>query len=92
MGKFIHKNWTICQFCFVTFLSRYTAAPADLYIPDMIHYGLIFEGRALAIQYGDGECLVEFWRDSLHWYNLRCKVQCMWKKLSLQESTLGAYT
>ena len=37
----------------------------------------MFEARALAIQYGDGEALVEFWKDCLHWYNLRNKVQCL---------------
>ena len=53
----------------------YYATIGNIYLPDMIHWGIIFEARALAIQYGDGECLVEFWRDSLHWYNLRKKVQ-----------------
>ena len=41
---------------------------------DMIYYGLIGLARAMAIRYGDGLANVEFWKESLYWYNLHGKV------------------
>ena len=40
----------------------------------MVHFGVMFMGRALAIQYGDGLALTEFWRAGMHWFNLLKKV------------------
>ena len=35
---------------------------------------MIFMARALAIQYGDCDSLVQFWADAMHWYNRLNKV------------------
>ena len=43
----------------------------------MIYYGLIAMARSMAIQYGDGLANVEFWKESLYWYNLFGKVVMM---------------
>ena len=40
----------------------------------MVHFGVMFMGRALAIQYGDGLALTEFWRAGMHWFNVLKKV------------------
>ena len=42
--------------------------------PDMTFFGLLYCARALATQYGDGEALLEFWKESLYWYNRLGKV------------------
>ena len=42
--------------------------------PDSLHWGVIFMARALAIQYGDCDSLVQFWADAMHWYNRLNKV------------------
>ena len=44
-------------------------------IIDMIHSGIMLLARQLAVQYGDGKALTEFYRDSLHVYNRRKKVR-----------------
>ena len=41
----------------------------------MIHGGVSLGARRLALQYGDGDALSEFWKDSLHMYNSRNKVK-----------------
>ena len=43
----------------------------------MIYYGLIAMARSMAIQYGDGLANVQFWKESLYWYNLFGKVVMM---------------
>ena len=40
----------------------------------MTFFGLLYCARALATQYGDGEVLLEFWKESLYWYNRLGKV------------------
>ena len=41
----------------------------------MTFFGLLYCARALATQYGDGEALLEFWKESLYWYNRLGKVR-----------------
>jgi hypothetical protein len=41
---------------------------------DMIYEGLKLQARRLALQYGDGLALAEFWKDGLHYYNRHKKV------------------
>ena len=43
---------------------------------DMIDSGVMLIARHKALEYGDGEAVVEFWRDSFHIYNLQGKVLC----------------
>ena len=52
----------------------------------MIHSGIMHEGRRLALQYGDGDALTQFWKDSIHTYNARNKVKALvsQNKLSFQ--------
>ena len=45
--------------------------------PDMVDYGLSYEGRRLAIQYGDGAAILAFWKDDLYWYTISAKVRMM---------------
>ena len=45
----------------------------------MIYIGLIAMARAMAVQYGDGLTNVEFWKESLYWYNLYGKVEIIHK-------------
>ena len=43
----------------------------------MIYYGLVAMARSMAVQYADGLANVEFWKESLYWYNLYGKVEIM---------------
>jgi hypothetical protein len=43
--------------------------------PDQVHFGLMFLARKLAIQYGDGQAITGFWKDSLHWTHRLQKVK-----------------
>ena len=40
----------------------------------MIHHGVVQIARHYAVQHGAGRSVVNFWRDSLHNYNLSGKV------------------
>ena len=55
---------------YVDNLSTYTSL-------DMIYYGLVAMARSMAVQYADGLANVEFWKESLYWYNLYGKVEIM---------------
>ena len=47
----------------------------------MIDSGVTLIARRMAVEYGDGECILEFWRDSLHVYNKLGKVRVSHKSL-----------
>ena len=41
----------------------------------MIDSGVMLLGRRMAVEYGDGESILAFWRDSQHVFNLLGKVR-----------------
>ena len=41
----------------------------------MLDYGLGYEGRRLANQYGDGAAILAFWKDDIYWYTRSAKVR-----------------
>ena len=44
----------------------------------MLDYGLSYEGRRLAIQYGDGAAILAFWKDDIYWYTRSAKVRLIY--------------
>ena len=43
----------------------------------MVDYGLSYEARRLAIQYGDGAAILAFWKDDIYWYTRSAKVSML---------------
>ena len=43
----------------------------------MLDYGLSYEARRLAIQYGDGAAILAFWKDDIYWYTRSAKVSML---------------
>lgn len=71
VNKFI--NWCVCFSWGAIFHSNTNILEHSP--PDMTFFGLLYCARALATQYGDGEALLEFWKESLYWYNRLGKVR-----------------
>ena len=58
-----------------TTLDRATASDQLLsFRLDMVDSGVTLIARHMAVEYGDGESIVSFWRDSQYIYNLQGKV------------------
>ena len=41
---------------------------------DMVDSGVTLIGQHMAVEYGDGESIVSFWRNSMHIYSMQGKV------------------